>query len=70
MRFKGLKLKLLVDWARKAGVDVPDPYGSGEDVAKWFKNGQYYEIIKHLERDLTIIGTVDLNSGIIYKTIS
>jgi len=29
-----------------------EPYGSGEDVAEWHKNGEWGEIKKHLEADV------------------
>jgi len=29
-----------------------EPYGTGEDVAEWYKNGEWGEIRKHLEADV------------------
>jgi len=61
MRFKGLKLELIAEWAKRAGVEIPEPYGSGKDVVQWFENKQYDDIIKHLESDLKITRVIDLN---------
>jgi len=61
MKFKGLKLEYLVEIARRAGIEVPKPQGSGEDVKNWYEHGEYDKIIDHLEADLKIIRIIDLN---------
>ena len=69
MRFKGLNLDLLVKWARNKGINVPEPYGSGSDVAKWYEEGRYDDIIKHLEIDLRIARIIDLNYRAVYESL-
>jgi len=69
MRFKGLKLECLAEAAKSVGIGVPEPFGSGEDVRKWYEGGEYDKIIRHLEADLTIIRTVDLNYRRIYSVL-
>lgn len=61
MKFKGLKLAFITEKARIVGVNVPEPYGSGGDVRRWYEGKYYNEIVKHLERDLEIIRIIDLN---------
>jgi len=61
MRSKGLSLRYLAERARRAGVEVPEVYGSGEDVKKWYENREYDKIIEHLKTDLKITRIVDLN---------
>lgn len=66
MRFKGLNIKYLIEKARNNGIDVPEPFGSGENVEDWYENKEYDKIIKHLETDLKIIRIIDLNYKQIY----
>jgi len=66
MRFRGLKLKHLAEIARRAGIEVPKPLGSGEDVKNWYERGEYDKIIDHLEADLKIIRIIDLNYRKLY----
>jgi len=61
MRFKDLSLRNLAERARRAGVEVPEAYGTGGDVKKWYENREYDKIIKHLKADLKITRIVDLN---------
>lgn len=69
MKFKGLNLDLLVKWARNKGINVPEPYGSGSDVAKWYEERRYDDIIKHLEIDLRIARIVDLTYRAVYESL-
>jgi len=50
MRFKGLTLRYLAEKAQEAGVKVPEAYGIGEDVRKWYENEEYNKIIEHLKK--------------------
>ena len=54
-RYKGLTLWRVMEIAGEEGIDVPQKFGSGEDVARWYSNGQYGEIIEHLKADLEAI---------------
>jgi len=69
MKFKGLRLSLLIRMAKKIGIEVPEPYGSGEDVRRWYENKEYDKIVKHLEIDLRIIRIIDLNYEYIYGVL-
>ena len=44
MRLKGLKFETLVKIAKDAGLDVPEPYGSGEEVITWCEHREYDKI--------------------------
>jgi hypothetical protein len=67
MRFKGLGLRLLAELAKKKGLNVPEPHGTGEDVKEWYESKDYDNIIKHLESDLKIIRIIDLNYELLLK---
>ncbi|MEL9941007.1 MAG: hypothetical protein QW348_06850 [Ignisphaera sp.] len=66
MKFKDLKLEYLVEKARSSGIDVPEPFGYGNEVKEWYDNKEYDKIIKHLEMDLKIVRVIDLNYKRIY----
>jgi len=68
MRFKDLKLEYLANKAKKAGIEIPEPYGSGENVKIWYENGEYGKILEHLETDLRIIRIIDLKHKLVYGT--
>ena len=61
MRFRGLKLQHLARIAKEKGIAVPTPHGSGEDVRKWYEDGKFDDIIRHIEADLRILRMIDLN---------
>ncbi|QPG49178.1 hypothetical protein AB1303_13885 [Saccharolobus solfataricus] len=67
MRFKGLQLEYLAEMLREKGVNVPKPYGKGEEVKSLYENKKYDEIIKHLEADLRITRIIDLNWPRLFK---
>lgn len=66
MKFKGMKLEHLVEKAKSKGIDIPEPLGSGKDVKDWYEKKKYDDIIGHLEKDLKVIRTIDLNHRHIY----
>jgi len=67
MRLKGLKFETLVKKAKDAGLDVPEPYGSGEEVKEWCKNGEYDKIKNRLETELRALRIIDLNYRRVYN---
>ena len=69
MKFKGLSLERMVELARKAGLNVEELHGSGEDVKKWYVEGRYDDIIEHLRRDLEAVRVIDLNFRKFYGTL-
>ena len=66
MRLKGLKFETLVKRAKDAGLDVPEPYGSGEEVKEWCKNGEHDKIKNRLETELKALRIIDLNYRRVY----
>lgn len=60
MAFKGHSLESLARLFRSKGFDVPEPVGSGSDVAKWYREGKRDEIINHLKMDLEVVRHIDL----------
>lgn len=66
IRFKNLNIGYLVEKARSGGIEVPKPYGFRGDIKDWYENGEYNEIIKHLEMNLKIIRVIDLNYKKVY----
>jgi len=69
MKFKDLCLERMVELARKAGLNVEELHGSGEDVKKWYVEGRYDDIIEHLRRDLEAVRVIDLNFRKFYSTL-
>jgi len=66
MRLKGLKFETLVKIAKDAGLDVPEPYGSGEEVITWYEHREYDKIEKRLETELKALHIIDLNYRCVY----
>ena len=60
MTFKGHSLENLARLLRERGFGVPEPVGSGADVAKWYEENKHDEIINHLKGDLDVVRTIDL----------
>jgi len=56
--------------AKSVGVEVPEPFGSGEDVKSWYENGEHDKIVKHLKTDLMIVRIIDLNYKRVYSMCS
>jgi len=70
MKFKDLKVEYLTKIAKSVGVEVPEPFGSGEDVKSWYENGEHDKIVKHLKTDLMIVRIIDLNYKRVYSMCS
>lgn len=68
MKFKGLKLEYLAEKVRERGIQVPEPFGKGEDVRKWYENREYDKIVKHLETDLKMTRIIDLNYAQLFRS--
>jgi len=66
MRLKGLKFETLVKIAKDAGLDVPEPYGSGEEVKTRYEHREYDKIKKRLETELKALRIIDLKYRCIY----
>ena len=69
MKFSRLKLEYIAKKAKEKGINVPEPYYSGEKVKKWYEKKMFDEIIKHLETDLKILRIIDLNYRQIYQDL-
>jgi len=65
MLFKGNTLENIANKAKKHGINIPSTYGRGEDVPRWYEEGKYDEIVKHLKADLEIMRCIDLTNAII-----
>ena len=63
MLFKGHSLEGIAEKARECGLNVPEPYGKGENIARWYEDGKYDEIERHLRRDLEVVRALDLQMG-------
>ena len=53
---------LVANKAKKHGINIPSTYGRGEDVPRWYEEGKYGEIVKHLKADLEIMRYIDLTN--------
>jgi len=59
----------LIEAARKTGINVPELYGSGEDVKEWYKNEKYNEIEKRLRTKLNVLCIIDSNFKFILESL-
>ncbi len=55
MRYRGNSLENWITKAKELGYNVPETYGSGGEVAKWYEAGEYDKIEQHLRMDLYAI---------------
>ena len=55
MRYRGNSLERWIVEAKELGYNVPETYGSGSEVAKWYESGEYDKIEQHLRMDLYAI---------------
>lgn len=55
MKYRGNTLENWIIKAKELGYNVPETYGSGGEVAKWYESEEYNEIEQHLRMDLYAI---------------
>jgi len=58
--FKGLRLDRIVAKAKELGLNPPEPYGTGADIAEWYRSQEYDKISTHCTQDLRIARWLDL----------